>query len=140
MRFATLALLSLLLLIACMPATDATSAAPQATQASSGGQPQAPAALRPIFYDSFANWCSTCQINKPVIDGLKAEFGDRVDFVALSIDDNSTLPVRQKFDLVQRSRYALVAPDSETVVQRWFGLLNEAQVADYLRDYLASLP
>lgn len=140
MRFATLALLSLLLLTACMPATDATSAAPQVTQASSGSQSQAPAARRPIFYDSFAHWCSTCQINKPVIDGLKAEFGDRVDFVALSIDDNSTLPLRQKFDLVQRSRYALVAPDGETVVQRWFGLLSEAQVADYLKDYLASLP
>jgi hypothetical protein len=74
------------------------------------------------------------------VNGLQAQFGDRIDFVVLDIDDNSTLPLRQKFDLVQRSRYALVGPDGETVVQRWFGLLNEGQMAEYLRNYLASLP
>jgi len=74
------------------------------------------------------------------VNGLQAQFGDRIEFVVLNVDDPNSLPLRQQFDLVQRSRYALVGPDGQTVEQRWFGLLNEGEVADYLSRYLADLP
>ncbi|MCS6835840.1 MAG: hypothetical protein NZ750_07465 [Anaerolineae bacterium] len=74
------------------------------------------------------------------MNGLQAQFGDRIDFVLLDIDKSETLPLRQKFGLVQRANYALVAPDGETVVRRWFGLLDEQELASYLSNYLASLP
>lgn len=70
------------------------------------------------------------------MNGLAQKFGDRVDFINLDIDKQDTLGIRQQFNMVQRSQYALLDPQGE-VIQRWFGLLNEAEVERFLNDYLA---
>ncbi|MBI5667546.1 MAG: hypothetical protein HZC41_06020 [Chloroflexi bacterium] len=72
------------------------------------------------------------------MDGLAQQFGDRVDFIKLDIDKPETLGIRQQFNLVQRSQYALVDAQGN-IVQRWFGFLDEAEVQQYLNDYLATM-
>jgi hypothetical protein len=72
------------------------------------------------------------------VNGLQAEFGDRIDFIGLNIDLPETLPIRQQFDIVQRSQYVLIDAQGN-VLQRWFGFLDQEQVAEYLRGYLAGL-
>lgn len=67
---------------------------------------------------------------------LTAEFGDRVDFIHLNIDVDNTRPVRERFGIVQRSNYVLIDAAGQEV-QRWFGPLDEATVAQFLRDYLS---
>lgn len=69
---------------------------------------------------------------------LEEQFSDRVDFVWLNIDDSTTLPMRQQYDIVARSQYVLVAPDGSPV-KRWFGYLDEASVAAEIEAYLAGL-
>jgi hypothetical protein len=69
------------------------------------------------------------------VDGLAQQYGDRIDFILLDIDQPETLPARQRFNLVQRSQYALIDTQG-SVVQRWFGPLNQAEVETFLRDYL----
>lgn len=61
-----------------------------------------------------------------------------MDFIKLDIDKSETLDIRQQFNLVQRSQYALVDAQGN-VVQRWFGFLDEAEVEQYLSDYLAKM-
>lgn len=70
------------------------------------------------------------------MDGLAQQFGTQIDFIKLDIDKTETLPIRQQFNLVQRSQYALVDAQGN-VIQRWFGFLDEAVVQQYLGDYLA---
>lgn len=70
------------------------------------------------------------------MDGLAQQFGTQIDFIKLDIDKTETLPLRQQFNLVQRSQYALVDAQGN-VIQRWFGFLDEAVVQQYLGDYLA---
>lgn len=73
------------------------------------------------------------------MNGLQAEFSDRIDFVHLNIDYPQTLPYRELYDMVRRSQYALVDAQG-TVVQRWFGPLEDQQadVRAYLTQFLGS--
>ncbi len=91
---------------------------------------------RPQFLNSFAHWCTTCTRNRPIVNGLAQRYGDRIDFIDMDIDKPETEAPRQRFNMAQRSQYALIDPQGN-IVQRWFGLLDEAQVAAYLDQYLA---
>ena len=70
------------------------------------------------------------------MNGLEADFGDEITFIRLDVDDESTLPLREQYNLVQRSQYLLLAPDG-TEIMRWFGPLQEAEMLDALFGYLA---
>jgi hypothetical protein len=70
------------------------------------------------------------------VDGLAEQFGERVDFIKLDIDKSETLPARQRFNMVQRSQYALVDAEGN-IIQRWFGFLDQDEVERFLSDYLA---
>jgi hypothetical protein len=74
----------------------------------------------------------------PVVYRLQDQFADQLDFVALNIDDPSTMGARERFDIVQRSQYVLTDA-SGNVITRWFGPLDETSVADALRGHLAGL-
>lgn len=71
------------------------------------------------------------------MNGLQAQFGEQIEFIVLNIDDPATLPLRQQYNMVQRTNYVLVNARGE-VVQRWFGALNEDEVARALREFLAN--
>ena len=74
----------------------------------------------------------------PIVHRLEDKYSDQIEFVWLNIDDASTLPMRQQYDIVRRSQYALVAPDGQPV-RKWFGYLSEDEVAQALDEYLAGL-
>lgn len=70
------------------------------------------------------------------MDGLAQKFAGRVDFIKLDIDKTETLPLRQQFNMVQRSTYALIDAKGD-VIHRWFGFLDEAELEKVINDYLA---
>ena len=71
------------------------------------------------------------------MDGLKEQFGADIDFLVLDIDDPATLPLREQYNMVQRTNYVLVNERGE-VVQRWYGPLNEREMSAALSSYLRS--
>jgi hypothetical protein len=72
------------------------------------------------------------------VNGLSADFGERIDFIHLNIDDPNTKPARDRFGFSDRSQYALV-DSAGNIVEKWFGPLNIDVVSAYLSNYLASL-
>lgn len=72
------------------------------------------------------------------MDGLQAQFEDRIDFIGLNIDVAETLPVREQFDMVQRSTYTLIDAQGN-VVQRWYGYLDQEVMTQFFNEYLAGL-
>jgi hypothetical protein len=70
--------------------------------------------------------------------GLEQDYGDRIVFIQLDVDDQRTMPLRQAYALTQRSRYTLISPTGE-VEQTWFGHLPDPRINRELGDYLETL-
>ena len=47
---------------------------------------------KPSLMEFYANWCTTCQAMAPDLKLLKEEYGDRVNFVMLNVDNEKWLP------------------------------------------------
>lgn len=47
---------------------------------------------KPTALEFYANWCTSCQAMASDLAALKAEYGDRVNFVMLNIDNERWLP------------------------------------------------
>ena len=50
--------------------------------------------------DFSATWCGTCQMLAPVLEGVSASMGDRVDFYAVDIDEAPELAEAYKVQSV----------------------------------------
>lgn len=117
--------------VSIVPTTDSA----QVAQTSDTAEVAQTISNKAQFLNSYAVWCTTCRHNEPFISSLKATFADSIEVVTLDIDDPTTKPTRDKFALIDRSIYLLVAPDGETVLARWFGVLNEQEVTARLAQY-----
>ncbi len=43
---------------------------------------------RPVLLHIWASWCAVCEAEEPSMHRLFSEYGDRVDFISVSIDSN----------------------------------------------------
>ena len=71
------------------------------------------------------------------MSGLQETFADRVDWVILDIDDRTLNDTRSQLGITAQAQYVLVNADG-VIVGRWFGLLNETQVASEIENLLQS--
>jgi len=47
---------------------------------------------KPTLIEFYANWCTSCQAMAPDIQQLKSEYGSKVNFVMLNVDNTKWLP------------------------------------------------
>ena len=45
----------------------------------------------PVVVDMYAPWCGPCKMVAPILEKLQEEYGDKVKFVQVNIDDNTEL-------------------------------------------------
>jgi len=51
----------------------------------------------PVFVDFWAEWCGPCRTVSPVVEELSSEYGDKVNFVKINVDENGELA--QKYNV-----------------------------------------
>lgn len=48
----------------------------------------------PVVVDFWAPWCSPCRMVSPIVEELSQEYGEKVRFAKLNIDDNEDITVQ----------------------------------------------
>jgi len=77
----------------------------------------------PVFVDFWAEWCGPCRAVSPVVEELSQEYGGKVDFVKVNVDQNSDLA--QKYNVFSIPTLA-VFRDGEVVSQKVGGASKES--------------
>jgi thiol-disulfide isomerase/thioredoxin len=125
---------------ACAPAATASQTSSSISQVVGMYPPQNLALIsttgRNQFIHSYADWCTTCQYNHPIVQALMDEFGNQIDFINLNIDVPETLDVRTKFDIVGRFQYLFTDPQGN-ILQKWVGPLDQVAVETYIQGQLS---
>ncbi|MEM2896250.1 MAG: thioredoxin [Candidatus Bathyarchaeia archaeon] len=49
---------------------------------------------KPVLIDFWAEWCAPCLIMKPILDELAEDYGERVIFGRVNVDENQNLAIK----------------------------------------------
>jgi thiol:disulfide interchange protein len=82
---------------------------------------------RPQFINAYADWCRECQANRPIVHGLQAVYGDRVDFLHVDVENPGALEAVGPYGITGRTQYLLM-DGSGNVLRLWFGTLDQDEL------------
>lgn len=49
---------------------------------------------RPTLVDFWATWCAPCRAIAPIVDELANQYGEKINFRKIDIDDNPSIPMQ----------------------------------------------
>jgi thiol-disulfide isomerase/thioredoxin len=70
---------------------------------------------KPTLMEFYANWCTTCQSMAPTLKALKQEYGDRVNFVMLNVDNTKWLPEVLQYRVDGIPYFVFLGQEGQTV-------------------------
>ncbi len=76
-------------------------------------------------------------MTRPVVSGLRPQYQDRINFVVLDYDLPSDTALAKRLGVHAHPAFALVQPDSDKVIDRFFGPQDEKQLRARLDGLLA---
>jgi thiol:disulfide interchange protein len=82
---------------------------------------------RPQFINAYADWCQECQRNRDLVHTLQGDYGDRVDFLHVDVENPGAMDTVGPYGITGKTQYLLLNGAGE-VVQRWYGVLNEVEL------------
>jgi thioredoxin 1 len=80
--------------------------------------------------DFYADWCGPCKTQDPILEDLEEDYGDRVTFENIDVDENED--VANEYQV--RSIPTVVIEDDDGVVERFVGVTQRDQLEDALEE------
>lgn len=71
------------------------------------------------------------------MSGLQETFASRVEFIVLDVDNSGTAGARNQLGITAQAQYLLV-DSADQIVRRWFGVIDEGQIAAEIEGLLQS--
>ena len=70
-------------------------------------------AAKPTVIDFYASWAQPCKLLKPSVDKAKAEYGEKVNFMMVNVDDPSSDDIVDKYGVSPVPTLVFLKPDGE---------------------------
>jgi thiol-disulfide isomerase/thioredoxin len=86
--------------------------------------------------DFYATWCAPCKQLKPLIERARAQYGDRVAFMAIDVDDPSNHPIVDQYEVSPIPTLIFLNPEGE-VVTFSIGFSGDNSVTDGIKKVLS---
>ena len=87
---------------------------------------------KPTLVDFFATWCGPCKMQGPILEQVKAIFGDSVNIIKIDVDKNPDLA--QRYNV--RSIPTLIVFKSGEALWRGYGLHQADQLEAKLQEHI----
>ncbi len=76
---------------------------------------EAIASQRPSLVEFYANWCTSCQAMAADMADLRDEYGDRINFVMLNVDNSKWLPEVLRYRVDGIPHFVFISAEGEAV-------------------------
>lgn len=96
-----------------------------------------PANGKPTLVLVDAIWCPSCALTRPIFHDLREEFQDEVNIVVLDYDLGPDGDLATVLGIRAHPGWAVIAPDSDEVLERKFGPLHEAALRQWFAQIIA---
>lgn len=81
--------------------------------------------MKPTLLDFSATWCGPCRMQKPILEELEKQYGDRVEFKVIDVDENQELASQYGIHAVP----TLVIEKDGVEVNRYMGVTQGSVLA-----------
>lgn len=75
----------------------------------------------------------------PIVHGLERQYGRRIDFLYLDVQDSSTAAAKARLGFQATPHFFLLTPDGQ-IVREWQGVLEEAILETGLQTLIGDTP
>ena len=87
---------------------------------------------KPVFVDFWATWCGPCRMVSPFVEELSEQYGDRIAFVKVDVDDEPELAKRFRVASIPN----LVLMKDGEIVEQSAGARPKALLEEMLKQVL----
>lgn len=85
-----------------------------------------------VLIDFFADWCTPCKMQDPILEELKKIYGDKIEFQKIDVDKNSKLA--DKYSI--RSIPTLIIEKDEKIFKKYIGVTGQKILEEDIRESL----
>lgn len=70
---------------------------------------------KPTLMEFYANWCTSCQTMAPTLEALRTDYGDRLNFVMLNVDNSKWLPEMLQYRVDGIPHFIFLGADGQAI-------------------------